>query len=112
MWIMVAGPYRSGARDEAERQARLDDMNRVALDLFRLGHTPVIGVNMALPMINAAESDCYDEVMMPLALDLADRCDACLRVGGISEGADQEVHRFVAAGKPVYRSLAEVPPCP
>lgn len=111
MWIMVAGPYTTGGADAATRAERLAAMNRAALALFRLGHVPVIGVNMALPVIAAAEGDAFDEVMMPLSLALAGRCDAVLRIGGPSAGADAELDRFAAAGKPVFRSLAEVPPC-
>jgi hypothetical protein len=46
--------------------------------------------------------------MMPLSLALADRCDAFLRIGGASVGADQEMARFVAAGKRVFRSVDEI----
>ena len=46
---------------------------------------------------------------MPLSLSLVDRCDACVRVGGPSKGADEEALRFRATGRPVYGSLAEVP---
>jgi hypothetical protein len=111
MWIMVAGPYRSGGGDAAVRAARLAAMNRAALALFRLGHVPVIGVNMALPVIAAAEGDAFEEVMMPLSLALAERCDAVLRIGGPSGGADAEVQRFIAAGKPVFHTIEDVPPC-
>jgi hypothetical protein len=51
----------------------------------------------------------YQEIMTPLSLDLADRCDACLRVGGASTGADDEIARFKAQGRPVFRRLDEVP---
>ncbi|MBR0648973.1 DUF1937 family protein [Roseomonas terrae] len=110
MWIMVAGPYTAGGADAAMRAARPAQMNRAALALFRLGHVPVIGVNMALPIIATAEGDAFDEVMMPLSLALADRCDAVLRIGGGSAGADAELARFAAAGKPVFRDVGEVPP--
>jgi hypothetical protein len=110
MWIMVAGPYTTGGAGAATRVARLAAMNRAALALFRAGHVPVIGVNMALPVIAAAEGDAFDEVMMPLSLALAERCDAVLRIGGPSAGADAEAARFAAAGKPVFRDVAEVPP--
>ena|ERR1044072_5625143 len=108
MWIMIAGPFRSGARDDGERQQRLDAMNRAALEVFRLGHTPVIGVNMALPIIKVAGDASYDDIMMPISLALTDRCDACLRIGGPSEGADREVDRFIAARKPVYHDISEL----
>jgi hypothetical protein len=111
MWIMVAAPYTAGGADLAMREARLAQMNRAALALFRMGHIPVIGANLALPIIAAAEGDAFAEVMMPLSLALAERCDAVLRIGGPSPGADAEVARFSSAGKPVFRDIGEVPPC-
>jgi hypothetical protein len=111
MWIMVSGPYRSGAADSAARAANLATLNEAAVALHRAGHVPIIGVNAALPMIAAAGSSeaAYDEIMMPLSLALAERCDACLRVGGPSQGADDEVRRFEVAGRPVYRAVSDVP---
>ncbi len=111
MWIMVAGPYASGGVDAAGRAENLAALNRAALALFRLGHVPVIGVNMALPVIAAAgEPAAYAEIMLPLSLALAERCDACLRIGGASAGADAEVARFRAAGRPVFFGVQEVAP--
>ena len=112
MWIMIAGPYRSGSRDPAQWAANLRILNEAAVTLYRAGHVPIIGVNMALPMIEAAggASSAYDEFMAPVSLALVDRCDACLRIGGPSLGADDEVMRFEAAGRPVYRSLSHIPP--
>ncbi|MBR0680741.1 DUF1937 family protein [Roseomonas eburnea] len=112
MWIMIAAPYSSGGADAAVRAARLAEMNRAALAVFRLGHVPLIGVNMALPVIAAAEGDAFEEVMMPLSLALTERCDAILRIGGPSAGADAEVARFRAAGRPVFHAIEEIPPCP
>lgn len=111
MWIMVAGPYSSGGADAARRAANLAVMNQAALAVFALGHVPVIGVNMALPLIEAdGGADAFDRIMMPVSLALADRCDACLRIGGPSAGADQEMRRFEAAGKPVFRRIEDIPP--
>lgn len=113
MWIMVSGPYRAGGADAAQRAANLQAMNAAAVELFRRGHVPVIGVNMALPMIEAAGGpDHYDALMMPVSLALTARCDACLRIGGPSKGADDEAERFRARGLPVYRSLDAVPDHP
>lgn len=89
MWIMIAGPYTSGAKTEAERQRHLDQMNQAAYRLFCRGHTPIIGVNMALPVIQAnGGAAVFADVMMPLSLSLAERCDAILRISGPSQGAD------------------------
>jgi hypothetical protein len=75
---------------------------RAATALFRRGRVPVIGVNLALPLIEIAGRDAYDEIMMSLPLAVAERCHARLRVGRFSAGADHEVARFRARGKPNY----------
>jgi FMN phosphatase YigB (HAD superfamily) len=67
MWIMVSGPYRSGAADASERARNLAALNEAALALFRVGHVPIIGVNVALPLIEAAGAAAFDEIMMPLS---------------------------------------------
>jgi hypothetical protein len=111
VWIMIAGPYRSGAAGAEQRSVNLRTLNEAAVAVRRAGHVPIIGVNMALPMIEAAGGSeaVYDEIMLPVSLALADRCDACLRVGGTSAGADEEVGRFIAAGRPVFHALNEIP---
>ena len=84
MWIMVGGPYGTGAKSAAERAANLARMNEAALAVWRKGHVPIIGVNLALPIVAAAGGDAAAdaEIMMPLSLALAERCDAFLRIGG------------------------------
>jgi len=54
MWIMVAGPYRSDAATAEARARNLVELNRAALALFRAGHVPLIGVNLARPLIGVA----------------------------------------------------------
>ncbi len=109
LWIMIAGPYESRATSQAERDANLRALNEAALAVFRHGHVPVIGVNNALPLIGIAGAEEFSDIMMPLSLALAERCDACLRIGGHSQGADREVERFKAAGKPVYSAVDQLP---
>ncbi|MER2519202.1 MAG: hypothetical protein ABTQ34_00750 [Bdellovibrionales bacterium] len=108
-WIMIAGPYSSGDADEEQRQRNLALLNHAALAVFEHGYIPVIGVNCALPMIQASnDPKAFERIMMPLSLAMSERCDACLRVGGTSRGADREVERFRAAGKPIFHSLKEI----
>lgn len=109
MWIMIAGPYESGAKTEAARLSNLHELNRAAVEVFRKGHLPVIGVNMALPMIKVAGADSYSQIMMPVSLRLSERCDAILRIGGPSEGADKEVAEFQRRGLSAYRHIDEIP---
>jgi hypothetical protein len=111
MWIMVAGPYTAGGADAAARAENLRRMNQAALALLRLGHVPVIGVNMALPVVEAAggSETAFEEIMMPLSLALTERCDGCLRIDGPSQGADAEAARFRALGRPVWHRLEDVP---
>ena len=109
MWIMIAGPYRSGSSDPDVWASNLRKLNDAAVAVFRKGHVPVIGVNMALPVIGSAGLDCYDDIMMPLSLRLTERCDAVLRTDGPSAGADREVDRFRRRSLPVFFSVDEIP---
>src|SRR3712207_3983850 len=100
---MVCGPYSSGAADAETRAANLDVLNRAAVAVFALGHVPVVGVNMALPMVAAdGGPDAEERLLLPVSVALVERCDACLRIGGPSAGADAEVGAFAERGAPVY----------
>lgn len=57
---------------------------------------------MKLPAIEAAggEAAAYAEVMMPLSLDVPDRCYAPLSLAGVKRWADDEMDRFSADTKP------------
>jgi hypothetical protein len=109
LWIMIAGPYTSGGGDAKARAANLAAMNRAAWAVWQRGHVPVIGVNMALPVIAAAGEAQFAAIMMPLSLALAERCDAVLRIGGPSQGADREVALIRGKGGRVFRDAAEIP---
>lgn len=109
LWVMVAGPYRSGAADAEAARRNRRALHEAALAVLRRGHVPVVGVDLALPLIEAAGTDRYEAIMDPLCLALVERCDAVLRIGGASRGADREVARFRALGRPVYTSAEEIP---
>src|SRR5579862_2896272 len=95
--ILVAGPYRSGTNDDPRLiAANVAAMNDAALALFRAGHLPVLGEWYALPLIEHAGSmrigdAVFDEIFHPIARRLVAKCDACLRIGGASKGADEMV---------------------
>jgi hypothetical protein len=69
---------------------------------------------MSLPRYFEESSSCitsqksFDAIMMPLSISLADRCDAVLRIGGASAGADAEVERIRARGGAVYLALDDI----
>lgn len=117
LMILVAGPYRSGTGDDPELiTANMRVMEEAALALYRAGHLPMAGEWLALPLIHMAGSTAmgdpvWDGIFHPVAERLAERCDACLRIGGASAGADRMVRIFAAGGRPVFQSLAEVPGC-
>jgi hypothetical protein len=111
MRIMLAGPCRSGGTGAAERAEHFRLLNAAALAMQRLGHVLVVGVDMAPSVIAAAgrgDAAC-EEIMMPVPLALADRCDARLRSGGPPEGADGGVERFMASGRRAFRDSGEIP---
>jgi hypothetical protein len=115
--ILIAGPYRSGTGDDPERMAdNVREMERYALPLFRAGHIPIVGEWLALPLVALAGSErvgdaAFEEIFHPIAVRLLSRCDAVLRVGGASHGADYMVDVARERGLTVYHSLADVPGC-
>jgi len=109
MWIMIAGPYRTGASSEEQREHNWLVLNLAAYEVFRKGHVALVGVNMALPIVRAMGEPAHGDIMTSISLALADRCDAVLRIGGPSIGADEEVERIRARGGNVYRSIDEIP---
>ena len=113
--ILVAGPYRSGTNDDpALIAANVKVMTDTALTLYRMGHLPVLGEWFALPLIEAAGSKVigdavFNEIFHPVAIRLIDHCDAVLRIGGASQGADEMVSTGRARGKTIFTSLEEIP---
>ena len=117
MMILVAGPYRSGTGDDPDKMAaNVRAMEACALPLFRAGHIPVIGEWFALPLVALAGSKkvgdaAFDEIFHPIAERLLERCDAVLRVGGPSQGADLMVQIGRERGLRIFGALDEVPGC-
>ena len=115
MMILIAGPYRSGTQDEPSLlRENLDAMESYALPLFRAGHIPIIGEWLALPLVHLAGSkqigdDTFNEVFLPIAFRLIGKCDAVLRMGGPSAGADDIVRVGRDLGLKIYTSVNEIP---
>lgn len=113
--ILIAGPYRSGTNDDPALIAtNVKAMTDTALELYRMGHLPVLGEWFALPLIEAAGSkqigdEVFGEIFHPVAIRLIDHCDAVLRIGGPSSGADEMVREGRTRGKHIFSSLAEIP---
>lgn len=114
LMVLVAGPYRSGTNDNPVLIAsNLAAMNRVALQLFRAGHLPVLGEWSALPLIQTAGSknrgdEIFNEIFHPVSKMLVRHCDACLRIGGPSAGADAMVELARSYGQPIFYSVEEL----
>jgi hypothetical protein len=113
--ILVAGPYRSGTNDNPALIARnVHAMTDTALKLFRAGHLPVLGEWFALPLIELAGSRrigdaAFDEIFHPISRRLVAKCDACLRIGGPSKGADEMVALARSFQKQVFLRYEDVP---
>ncbi len=115
MMILIAGPYRSGTGDDPvkiEENVRL--MESYAIPIFRLGHIPVLGEWLALPLVKLVGStklgdEPFNEIFHPIAERLLDKCDAVLRVGGASQGADLMVEVGHKKGLQIYQALEEIP---
>lgn len=115
MLILIAGPYRSGTNDDKTlMQQNLNNLEAVALPLFRKGHIPMIGEWVALPLIHLAGStkpgdEAWEEIQYPAAHRLLEKCDAVFRIKGESKGADEDVRLAIERGLKVYYNLEDVP---
>ena len=115
MMILIAGPYRGGTNDDPVLIGRnLDNLESVALPLFRKGHIPMIGEWVALPLMHLAGSkhigdSVWDEIQYPVAHRLLEKCDAVLRIEGASKGADEDVRIAIERGLKIYYNLDEIP---
>ena len=96
--------------------SNVKSMESFALPIFRAGHMPVLGEWLALPFVHLAGSrrigdDVFNEIFHPIAIRLLDKCDAVLRVGGPSAGADEMVRIARERGLDVYSALEGIPGC-
>lgn len=109
--ILIAGPYRSGTDGDPTRiAANLERLERSSAPIFRLGHVPMIGEWVALPVLRTLDGDAVDgDVMYDTAHRLLQHCDAVLRLPGASAGADKDVEIARERGLPVYFSVDEIP---
>src|SRR5215471_19030031 len=116
MMILIAGPYRSGTNDHPVLiQKNIETMESYALPIFRAGHIPLLGEWLALPLVSLAGSkrigdEAFNEIFHPIAVRLLEKCDAVLRVGGPSAGADEMVRVGREQGLKIYSSLSEIQP--
>jgi hypothetical protein len=115
MMILVAGPYRSGTNDDPTLiRKNVEEMESNALPIFRAGHIPILGEWLALPLVELAGSrkigdEAFNEIFHPIAVRLLGKCDAILRVGGASVGADEMARVGRSLGLKIYTDPAEIP---
>lgn len=86
---------------------------RIASTVAEPTPVPVLGEWLALPVVRAAGSHTvgdavYDAVFHPHCERLLSHCDALLRVGGASEGADRMVAAARRRGLLVFHDMAEI----
>jgi hypothetical protein len=115
LMILAAGPYRSGTNDDPQLiAANVKAMTDAALEIYKTGHLPVLGEWFALPLIEAAGSkrtgdDIFNKIFHPVAVQLIDHCDAVLRIGSSSAGADEMVNTGKAKNKIIFYSIDDIP---
>ncbi|WP_053376449.1 GDP-mannose pyrophosphatase NudK [Paenibacillus sp. FJAT-27812] len=113
--ILVAGPYRSNTGDDSKLiEANMRLMNEAALRVYEIGHMPVLGEWYALPLMATAGSrrigdEIFDRMFHPSSVRLLSHCDAVLRIGGPSKGADEMVRTAETMGKKIFCDLNEIP---
>jgi len=108
--VFIAGPYRSGAGDREDLiAAHVRAMQDAAVQVAALGHVPLLGEWVTLPLIAAAGGQrgdaVWDRFFHPHAQAVLERCDVVLRIGGESAGADAMVTAALARGLTVIHRL-------
>lgn len=112
--ILIAGPYRSGTNDDPAKIAEnVKQMNDAALVVYENGYLPVLGEWFALPLIETAGSEkigdeIFNRIFHPISIDILGKCDAVLRIGGVSEGADEMVRVAREKGLKIYFRTEEL----
>ncbi len=106
MVIAVAGPYSSS--DPLMETVNLERLNIAAAELLRRGHTPIVGVNAALPAVQqSSDAERYEHIMrISMATLLC--CEAMLFLGP-SPGALRERSIMESRGLAIYESLDAIP---
>ena len=105
MTIGITGPYSADTAEQ--RQFNLDLMNNAAARLLELGHTPIIGMNAALPVVEKANVIDKYKSIMEISLAVISGCDGLLLLAE-SPGANKERDLILSKGKPVFKSIDEV----
>lgn len=114
LMILVAGPYRSGTNDDPELiEKNVQAMQDTAWEVYKIGHLPVLGEWFALPLIATAGSqemgdEIWNQLFHPVAIRLIHKCDAILRIGGPSKGADEMIRIGQERGKTICYDLEEI----
>ncbi len=88
-------------------------MTDTAIELFDMGHLPVLGEWYALPLINAAGStkigdEMFTKYFHPISVRIIHHCDAVLRIGGASSGADNMVTEGIKNDKKIFYSIVDI----
>lgn len=107
MIIGVAGPY--SATSIEERRRNLDIMHNAAVEVFKKGHIPLVGIDAAIPVVAQmkfeTEEERYDAIMR-ISLTVIDQCDALLVIGE-SRGVQMEKDLIEKKGLKVFYNLNE-----
>ena len=115
LMILVAGPYRSGTSDDPAKIAPTSRHDRHCAAAVSRRAPAGAGrvVRAAADRARGLERYRRRGVQRDLPSHprrLLAKCDACLRIGGPSQGADEMVAVARALGKQVYFDLAQIPP--
>lgn len=106
MIVAVAGPY--SAETELQKQIHLDALNEAALAILLKGHTPLLGLNAALPIAKLLPQNEQYQVIMTISMAQLKACDALFLLAE-SPGALREHDYMQSIGKPIYKNLEDIP---
>lgn len=114
MMILIAGPYRSGTNDDPVLiQKNVEAMESYALPSSVRDTSRFLANGLPFRVVGLAGSrkigdEAFNEIFHPIATRLLGKCDAVLRVGGPSAGADEMVRIGRELGVKIYTTPAEI----
>ncbi len=111
MKILIADPNREESKEDSiSIKNKLENIENIALILFRKGHIPLIGEWVALSILNSEGSnEIENSILYPFANQSLGKCDAVFRIEGASNVADNDIKIAKESGLKIYYSLDELP---
>lgn len=110
--VLLASPKQT-PNTSPKLAAEIHQRQTVALHLCRMQRESTTNEWLSIPLMETSgttmmDDDIFENVFHPYAISLLEKCDAVVRTGGDSTGADAMVAMGKLKGKKIFYNLNEV----